>query len=231
MSCSCAADKGGGDELGEDSTGLYDPEMEEEKLCGSIAANSLVSRSCKLKLWVAVSISSSVVILVDDFRLLLLDTRRPALCPPPLDTLFLPFFSVFTVLSLLPPPLLLEYSKALPLLPLRIFPCFHFTPHALHRVPAPWGPRRHMGVLFDPQYKHFRTLLPLLLLQFVATPALAVAPPVPRVEEELGPHKPAAAAAAAADDRVDELSADKPFAGSFVSSVSARTQCKNQIIE
>lgn len=50
MSCSCAADKGGGDELGEDSTGLYDPEMEEEKLCGSIAANSLVSRSCKLKL-------------------------------------------------------------------------------------------------------------------------------------------------------------------------------------
>lgn len=89
-----------------------------------------------------------------------------------------------------------------------------------------------MGVLFDPQYKHFRTLLPLLLLQFVATPALAVAPPVPRVEV-LGPHKPAAAAAAAAvaDDRVDELSADKPFAGSFVSSVSARTQCKNQIIE
>lgn len=36
----------------------------------------------------------------------------------------------------------------------KILPCLHFTPHALHNVPGPWGPLRHMGVVFRPQYEH-----------------------------------------------------------------------------
>lgn len=36
----------------------------------------------------------------------------------------------------------------------KILPCLHFTPHALHSVPGPWGPLRHMGVVFRPQYEH-----------------------------------------------------------------------------
>lgn len=33
--------------------------------------------------------------------------------------------------------------------------CFHFTTQALHSVPAPSGPLRHIGVLLTPQYAHF----------------------------------------------------------------------------
>jgi hypothetical protein len=39
--------------------------------------------------------------------------------------------------------------------PWRILPCFHFTPQALQRVPAPSGPLLHIGVLLHPQYAHF----------------------------------------------------------------------------
>lgn len=41
----------------------------------------------------------------------------------------------------------------------KILPCLHFTPHALHNVPGPAGPRRHMGVVFRAQYEHALSLL------------------------------------------------------------------------